>query len=327
VGPGLVLEAGSPWRASGEIFCVVSRRHWGGLSLKRDSPSVVAILITRSALSPSSSPCCSVVVAAMALLDPPECFQTEVALNLVRNLLEWGVPAFSERIHVDDSPHGDLAVEEFVLFVSNLPSGLALPISSFFLLSLEENGLMGVALFRQCSVSRMFISLGEVESELSCGSIFRMNFIASGSGLVVRHYELVELWLRSSGQATGRHVPPCFQLFGFNGPDVASNDEGSLVLAHAPRRPPPPASRPEGHTGRHEDGGRALSARPCWCRVVRTCRNGARTPLEGGCNNFCLCKVLLSTTYRAVLALICILFVPVVCGVADSSQVPGPPGM
>jgi hypothetical protein len=35
----------------------------------------------------------------------------------------------------------------------------------------------------------------------------------------------------------------------------------------------------------------------------------------------------LSTTYRAVLVLICILFAPVVCGVADSSLVLGPPGM
>jgi hypothetical protein len=109
----------------------------------------------------------------------------------------------------------------------------------------------------------MFISLAEVESELSCGSIFRMNFIASGSGLVVRHHELVDLWLCSSGQATERRVSPCFQLFGFNGPDIASNDEGSLVLAHASRRPPSPASHPEGRTGRHEDGGCALSARPC----------------------------------------------------------------
>jgi hypothetical protein len=38
VGPGPVSEAGSPWRASGEIFCGVSGRQWGNLSLKRDSP-------------------------------------------------------------------------------------------------------------------------------------------------------------------------------------------------------------------------------------------------------------------------------------------------
>jgi hypothetical protein len=102
---------------------------------------MVAILITRSALSPSSYPRSSTAVATMALLDPPERFQPKVALNLVRNLLGWGVSAFTRRICVGASPHGDLIAGEFVLFVSNLPSGLALPISSFFVLLLEELGL------------------------------------------------------------------------------------------------------------------------------------------------------------------------------------------
>jgi hypothetical protein len=61
-----------------------------------------------------------------------------VALNLVRNLLGWGVLAFAGRICVGASPLGDLAAGEFALFVSNLPCGLALPISSFFVLLLEE---------------------------------------------------------------------------------------------------------------------------------------------------------------------------------------------
>jgi hypothetical protein len=74
----------------------------------------------------------------MTLLDPPECFQSEVALNLVRNLLGWGALAFAGRICVGASPLGDLAAGEFVLFVSNLARGLVLPISSFFMLLLEE---------------------------------------------------------------------------------------------------------------------------------------------------------------------------------------------
>jgi hypothetical protein len=77
----------------------------------------------------------------MALLDPPERLQPEVALNLVRNLLRWGAPTFAGRICVGASPHSDLTAREFTLFVSNLPSGLALPISSFFVLLLEELGL------------------------------------------------------------------------------------------------------------------------------------------------------------------------------------------
>jgi hypothetical protein len=74
---------------------------------------VVAILITRCALSPSSSQRSSTAVAAMApLLDPPERLQPEVALNLVRNLLGWGAPAFAGRICFVASPHGDLTAGE-----------------------------------------------------------------------------------------------------------------------------------------------------------------------------------------------------------------------
>jgi hypothetical protein len=52
----------------------------------------------------------------MASLVHPERFQSEVALNLVRNLLGWGTPAFAGRIRAG----------EFVLFVSYLSFGLAL---------------------------------------------------------------------------------------------------------------------------------------------------------------------------------------------------------
>jgi hypothetical protein len=57
----------------------------------------------------------------MALLDPPECFQPEVVLNLVRNLLGWGAPAFARRIRAGASHHDDLAAGEFVLSVSEAP--------------------------------------------------------------------------------------------------------------------------------------------------------------------------------------------------------------
>jgi hypothetical protein len=53
-------------------------------------------------------------------------------------------------------------------------------------------------------------------------------------------------------------------------------------------------------------------------------RDGTKIPLEGGCNTFAFCKVLLSTIYQAVLALICVPPVPAVCDVVDSSLVPGP---
>jgi hypothetical protein len=60
---------------------------------------------------------------------------------MVHRLLEWSTPVFARRIWASTTPLGDLAAGEFVLFVSYLSCGLALPISPFFLLLLEEFGL------------------------------------------------------------------------------------------------------------------------------------------------------------------------------------------
>jgi hypothetical protein len=81
------------------------------------------------------------VVLAMASLGHPDRFQSEAALNLVCGLLGWSVPAYAARIHADVAPLGDLAFREFVLFISYISCGLALPISPFFLLLLEEFGI------------------------------------------------------------------------------------------------------------------------------------------------------------------------------------------
>jgi hypothetical protein len=74
----------------------------------------------------------------MASLGHPDRFQSKEALNLVRGLLEWSAPGLAERIRAGAAPLGDLAAEEFVLFTSYISCGLALPISPFFLLLLEE---------------------------------------------------------------------------------------------------------------------------------------------------------------------------------------------
>jgi hypothetical protein len=65
-------------------------------------------------------------------------------LDMVCCLLGWSAPEFGGRIRTDGIPLGDLAVGEFVLLFWRL-------------------------------ASRVFISLAGVESELSCGSISRMN--------------------------------------------------------------------------------------------------------------------------------------------------------
>jgi hypothetical protein len=95
-------------------------------------------------VSESSTPLCtralplSAAAVAMASLVRPERFQTEETLDVVRCLLGWSTPAFAGRIRAGTTPLSDLAAGEFVLFVSYLSCGLALPISPFFLLLLEE---------------------------------------------------------------------------------------------------------------------------------------------------------------------------------------------
>ena len=87
-------------------------------------------------------------------------------------------------------------------------------------------------------------------------------------------------------------------------------------MAHALRWPPPLASRLE----LAFDATLLVQSSP-----FLQSRDGARTPLKGGCNTFAFCKVLLSTIYQAVLALIYFQLAPAVCDIVDSSLVPGPP--
>ena len=120
----------------------------------------------------------------MATLVRPDRYQTEAALDIVRCLLGWITPAFVGRIRAGTTPLGDLAAGEFVLFVSYLSCGLALPISPFFLLLLEEFGLqlqhltphsiLQVAIF--VHFCEMFVGVA------ACTSLFRKFFVLVRSG-------------------------------------------------------------------------------------------------------------------------------------------------
>jgi hypothetical protein len=120
----------------------------------------------------------------MASLVRPEHFQTEEALDVVCRLLGWSTPAFAGRIRSGTTPLGDLAAGEFVLFVSYLSCGLALPISPFFLLLLEEFGLqlqhltphsiLQVAIF--VHLCEMFVGVA------ACTSLFCHFFVLVRSG-------------------------------------------------------------------------------------------------------------------------------------------------
>jgi hypothetical protein len=201
-------------------------------ALKRDSRCEEQLCFrfspTRYAPLPSKSLLYAAVVA-LALLVHLKRFQTEWVLDMMRRLPVWSAPACGGRIRVGAFPLGDLAAEELMLFVSCV---MALPISSSSCCCWRSATSRGwrssasaqfqgcssalrwwkaswVAAFRQCSASRMFISLAVVESELGCGSVLRMSWWPASMN-----------W---SSPATPQRLdrkhrlPPCFQLFSFNG--------------------------------------------------------------------------------------------------------------
>jgi hypothetical protein len=123
-------------------------------------------------------------VVAMATLVCPDRYQTVEALDSVRRLLGWGTPAFAGMIWAGTSPLGDLAAEEFVLFVPYLFCGLALPISPFFLLLLEEFGLQLQHLTRHSILQvAIFVHFCEMfVGVAACTSLFRQFFVLVRSG-------------------------------------------------------------------------------------------------------------------------------------------------
>jgi hypothetical protein len=115
----------------------------------------------------------------MASLGHPDRFQSEEALNLVHGLLGWSTPGLAGRIRVGAAPLGDLAAGEFMLFTSYISCGLALSISPFFLLLLEEFGLRLQHLTPHSILqAAIFIHLCEMFVGVPlCTSLFRYFFV------------------------------------------------------------------------------------------------------------------------------------------------------
>jgi hypothetical protein len=74
----------------------------------------------------------------MSPLSHPRRFQHQEQLNSVRHLLGWTTPELAGKIQAGSSSLNDLVAGEFILFNAYISCGLAPPISSFFLLLLEE---------------------------------------------------------------------------------------------------------------------------------------------------------------------------------------------
>jgi hypothetical protein len=150
-------------------------------------------------LSQSSAPLClrallfhaRAAAHAMALLGHPDRFQSEETLNLVRGLLGWSAPGLTGRIRVGAVPLGDLAAGEFMLFTSYISCGLALLISPFFLLLLEEFGLQLQHLTPHSALqAAIFVHLCEMFVGVApCTSLFRYFFVLVKSGKTRDHID------------------------------------------------------------------------------------------------------------------------------------------
>jgi hypothetical protein len=125
----------------------------------------------------------------MASLGHPSRFQSKEALNLVRGLLGWSAPGLAGRIRAGVAPLGNLAVGEFVLFTSYISCGLALPISPFFLLLLEEFGLQLQHLTPHSILqAAIFVHLCEMFIGVApCTSLFHYFFVLVRSGKTKVH--------------------------------------------------------------------------------------------------------------------------------------------
>jgi hypothetical protein len=152
-----------------------------------------------------------------------------VALNLVRNLLGWGVSAFAGKICVGASPYDDLTAGEFVFFVSNLPSGLALSILSFFVLLLEGLGLQPLHVMPYFILQAAIItyllrmSMGVTLLPASSSSIRGKDVHQPREG-----GQQAELQLHPSRPPTpwgGKRAVLRLHLFGFDGFGAASNGD------------------------------------------------------------------------------------------------------
>jgi hypothetical protein len=99
------------------------------------------------------------------------------------------VPGLAERIRAGAAPLGDLTAGEFVLFTSYISCGLALPISPFFQLLLEEFGLQLQHLTPHSVLqTAIFVHLWEMFIGVPpCTSLFRYFFVLVMSGKTRDH--------------------------------------------------------------------------------------------------------------------------------------------
>jgi hypothetical protein len=134
----------------------------------------------------------------MSSLPFPRRFQSQSQLDLVHCVLGWTALEHAGRIRAGKIPLRDLSAGEFVLFISYTMCGLVPPISSFFLLLLEEFGLqlqhltphsvLLVAVFAH--FMEMFVGI------CPCTAMFRHFYTLVGTGRSKREVDAYYFQLR-----------------------------------------------------------------------------------------------------------------------------------
>jgi hypothetical protein len=120
----------------------------------------------------------------MSPLSHPWRFQRQEQLDSVRRLLGWTALELAGKIWAGSSSLNDLVAGEFVLFNAYISCGLAPPISSFFLLLLEEFGFQLQHLTPH-SILLMSVFVHFMEMFMGvrpCVSIFRHFYTLVSSG-------------------------------------------------------------------------------------------------------------------------------------------------
>jgi hypothetical protein len=184
---------------NGYLFALaINRRRSTPLS---SQPSLRSALL-RSASFSSLLPCdpslaISTSIAMSSLLFPRR-FQSQTQLDSVRRLLGWSAPAQAEKIRAGKIPLCDLAAGEFVLFNSYIMCGLVPPISSSFLLLLEEFGLQ---LHHLTPHSILLVAVFAHSMEMFvgvrlCTTIFRHFYALVGTGRSKREVDAYYFQLR-----------------------------------------------------------------------------------------------------------------------------------
>jgi hypothetical protein len=191
----------------------------------------------------------------------------------VRHLLGWTSPELSRKIRAGSSSLNDLVAGEFVLFNSYITCGLVPPISSFFLLLLEEFGLQLQHLTPlSVLLEAVFAHFMEMFVGVHlCFTTFRHFYALVGSGRSKREIGAYYFQLRHG--MSGSYISAFSSTKWEDWRDTESSPRPTPTTAWSCRRKGPSATAATGRPGRPY----RWSSTQCWIGS-KLWRGAARCP-------------------------------------------------